>query len=428
MVRRTLFVVLALASCAFSASARAEEAAWPQFRGPTGQGHADARHLPTTWDDQQNVAWNVLIRGRGWSSPVIVDDQVWLTTATDQGHSLRAICVHRDRGKIVHDVEVFHRSDLPAINAKNTYASPTPIADGPLLYVHFGTLGTACIERATGRVVWRNDELQLDHKEGPGSSPVVHGHHLIIPCDGMDVQYLAALDKETGELAWRSDRPEPHDPNPDFRKAYCTPLVIDVDNRALVVSPAASRVLAYEPATGEAVWQVDYEGFSNVPRPVFGDGLVFVATGYMKPSLLAIRPDGRGNVTDSHVVWRYARGVPNSPSPLWIDHRLYMVSDKGVGTCLDARTGEPVWTERLGGNFSASGVYADGHIYWPSEEGFTYVIRPGETYDLIAKNALPEAILASPAVAGRALYIRTEMRLYRVEDTRRTNAGTSPAF
>ncbi|MBX7168448.1 MAG: PQQ-binding-like beta-propeller repeat protein [Pirellulales bacterium] len=395
-------------------TARASEE-WPQFRGPGGQGHAEAHDLPVHWTDNENVTWKTLLVSLGWSSPVISGDQIWLSASAEQGHLLEAICIARSSGKILRRVELFRPAELPPINAKNSYASPTPVLADDRLYVHFGTLGTACVDTTTGNVLWRNEELKLDHKEGPGSSPIVWHDLLIIPCDGIDVQFIVALDKHTGRIAWKLDRPGPFDENPDLRKAYCTPLIIESAGRTQLLTPGADHLLSLDPATGKILWQVGYKGFSNVPRPLYGLDLVFFCTGYMKPELWAVRPDGAGDVTETHVAWKTTRQVPANPSPVLVGERIYMVSDQGVATCLDARSGTEVWKHRLGGNFSASPVYADGKLFFCSEEGETHVLAPGDRFELLGKNQLQGKLLASPAIVGREIYLRTDQRLYRIE-------------
>ncbi len=309
---------------------------WPQFRGPDGQGHSSARGLPLRWSEKENIRWKTAIPGLGWSSPVIGDGRVWLTTATDAGHSLRAVCVDAASGRLLHDVEVFRVKDPPPINPKNSYASPTPVLDDTRVYVHFGTFGTACLETASGKILWTNQELRLDHKEGPGSSPILCGDH--------------------------------------------------------------------------------YNGFSNTPRPVFGHGLVFLCTGYMHPQVWAVRPDGKGDVTKTHVVWREARQAPASPSPLLVDDLLYTVTDLSMISARTATTGRLLWSERLGGPVTASPLYADGRLYSFDEAGKTSVLRPGPKFELLARNSLDGRVLASPAVAGRALFLRTDSHLYRIEE------------
>ena len=408
----SIFVLLA-ATC-FSAAVKGVDE-WPQFRGPDGQGHTAAVGLPLAWSETENVLWKTPIAGRGWSSPIVSGGDVWVTTGLDDERSLRAVSVDLETGKVTRDVEVLRCDSLPSINGKNSYASPTPIIEAGRLYAHFGTMGTACLDTASGRVLWSNRELTLDHKEGPGSSPVLCGDLLIVACDGIDVQYVAALDKHTGKVAWRRERPGPHNPIPDFRKAYCTPLLIEVAGRQELISPGANRVVAYDPETGSELWKVQYAGFSNVPRPVLAGDLLLVDTGYMKPQLWAIRPGGSGDVTGSNVAWRCARHAPANPSPVAVGNEAYMVSDAGIATCLNAATGKVIWQERLGGNYSASPLAGDGRIYFSSEEGVTTVIAASREFQRLASNPLSGRILASLAVAGRSLILRSDSHLYRIE-------------
>jgi outer membrane protein assembly factor BamB len=377
--------------------------------------------LPIRWSETENVRWKTEIPGRGWSSPVIWDRQVWLTTATQEGHSLRAVCVDRDSGAILHDMEVFRVEAPPAINDKNSHASPTPVVEAGRAYVSFGSHGLACLDTKNGAVIWRQQGLTLDHKEGAGSSPVPWKDKLLTHCDGVDVQYVAALDKQTGEIAWRHQRQGIRAENPDFRKAYCTPLVVEVDDQWQMIAPGADRVTAYDPQTGREIWTIDYGGFSNVPRPIVGHGLAFVCTGYMSPQLYAIRltpgepGDVAANRTSSHLAWKVAKQIPANPSPLLIDEAIYLVSDQGVASCFDAHRGEERWQERLGGTFSASPIYADGRIYLFSEDGEGVVLKPGDQYEELGRGQLSGRIMASPAALGRALFVRTDSSIYRLE-------------
>ena len=377
---------------------------WPEFRGLTGQGHSGERGLPLTWSETENVAWKVPIPGRGWSSPVLIDDQIWLTTAMDDGRSLRAICLNRDTGRIVHNVEVFQLTDPGAVHQKNTHASPTPILEGDRVYLHFGSHGTACITRS-GQIVWKTQELKYYHRHGPGGSPVVYRDLLIVSCDGYDIQFVVALDKQTGKIRWKSPR--------KGYQAYTTPLTIQVQGKDQLISPGAHRAVAYEPLTGKEIWSVRYgDGYSNVPRPVFGHGLVFICSGFEQAELLAVRPDGRGDVTDSHVAWSVKRAVPLTPSPLLVGEELYLVSDNGIASCLDAKSGKTHWQQRLGGNHSASPIFAEGRIYFLNEEGGSVVIEPGKEFKKLATNQLDGQTLASMAVSGRAIFVRSSSHLY----------------
>lgn len=381
---------------------------WPQFRGPDGQGHASQRGLPIEWSETKNIAWKSPIGGRGWSSPVIANGQIWLTTALDEGHSLKAVCLDLESGKTLHEVELFQVTDPGGIHKKNSYASPTPILESNRVYVHFGDLGTACLA-TDGVIVWRTNELKYAHGHGPAGSPVLYGELLIMSCDGTDVQYVAALDKRTGEIRWKTSR--------DGGMAYSTPLIINVNGQDQLVSTGAKYAMAYEPASGKEIWRVAYgEGYSNVPRPVYGQGLVFLAAGYDTPWLYAVRPDGHGDVTETHVAWKLQRGAPLNPSPLLVGEELYLVSDNGIATCLDAKTGERHWQKRVPGNYSASPLLADGKIYLTNETGLTTVIEASKDYRELAANQIDSATLASFAVSGRALFLRSATDLYRIEE------------
>jgi len=381
---------------------------WPEFRGPTGQGHSDERGLPLTWGETKNLRWKVAIPGRGWSSPAIQGDLVWLTTATEEGRSLRAISVDRHTGAILQNVEVFRPKSPGEINSKNSHASPTPVLEGDRVYLHFGAHGTACLTRS-GDIVWKT-RLEYSHAQhGPGGSPVLYENLLIVSCDGQDAQFVAALDKLTGKVRWKRFR--------DGYQAYTTPLVVRLPGGDQVISPGAFRATAYEPLTGKEIWQVKYgDGFSNVPRPVYGNGLVFICTGFQQPSLLAVRLDGRGDVTKSHVAWALKRGVPLTPSPLLVGEELYLISDNGIASCVGAKTGNEHWRVRLGGNHSASPIYADGRIYFLSEEGESVVIAPGKQFEVLATNHLDGQTLASMAVSGGSIFVRSQTHLYRLSN------------
>ena len=338
-----------------------------------------------------------------------------MTAALDKGQSLRAVCVDLNTGKLLLDRELFHIAEPENVNAKNSYASPTPVIEAGNVYLHFGTNGTACLDTETFKMRWLNREHPLVHKEGPGSSPVLYRDLIIFHCDGMDVQYVAALDKRSGKTMWCTDRPKFEATKDDMWKAYATPLVITVNGRDQLVSPGAERVIAYEPLTGQTIWRVNYKGFSNVARPVFDGRLVYVNTGYPKSQLWAIRPDGQGDVTESHVAWKATKAIVLNPSPLVVDGLLYMVDDKGIASCLDTATGEALWTERLGGNFTGSPTYADGRIYVTGDDGKTHVLQPGREFKSLAINALDAHVQSSPAVIGRAIILRSATHLYRIE-------------
>lgn len=394
-------------ACGLLAPLRASD--WPAFRGADGQGHSDEVGLPLLWSESRNVAWKSPVPGRGWSSPVVAGGRVWLTTAVESrgGASLRVLAYDEQRGSRLVDREVFRLPDPELLNQKNSLASPTPIVDGDRVYVHFGLEGTAAVS-LTGDVVW-TAQYTCDTQHGSGGSPVLYRDLLIFSCDGFDEAYVVALDTKTGQRRWKTARRRP------VSQAYTTPLVIRVGARDQLVSAGAYRTVAYDPITGAELWRVGYgSGFSNVPRPVFGHGLVYLATGFQEPAMMAVRTDGAGDVTASHVVWTVQRGAPLTPSPILIGDDLYYVSDTGVATCVEAKTGRTRWQQRLGGNYSASPVYADGRLYFQSEDGVTTVVAPGPVFRKLAENELAGMTLASMAVSGGAFFLRTDTHLYRI--------------
>jgi outer membrane protein assembly factor BamB len=398
-----------------------EQNDWPQFRGPDGQGHSTAEKLATKWTETQNVTWKSKIPGSGWSSPVIQGDRIWLTTALDQGTELKLIAVNKTTGKIEKELSLFQVAAPGKLHSKNSYASPTPVVDGARIYVHFGAYGTTCLD-TTGKVVWKK-ELNYYHHHGPAASPILVGKRLIIPCDGLDkpfyagttprldlteFQFVAALNADTGETEWKKGRKAQH--------SYATPLLIEVDGKPQIISPGADRTIAYNPATGAEIWSVRYTGYSLIPRPVYGKGLVFLCTGYNNPEVMAVKPDGMGDVTDTHVAWTYKPNAPNTPSPILVDDELYFVNDAGIATCLEAESGKMLWKRRLGGNFSASPIYADEKLYFLSEDGMMHVLAPGKQYKRLSTNKLNGMTYASPAVSGNALFLRSDQFLYRIEE------------
>jgi outer membrane protein assembly factor BamB len=404
--RLTRLAVLAAAVVVMPIAAAAQE--WPGFRGPDGQGHAADRAVPLEWSETRHVTWKTAVPGRGWSSPVVADGKVWLTTAVeDRGVSLRLLAFDAESGREAVNVEVFKTRSGGAMHPKNSRASPTPIVEGGRVYVHFGAEGTAALTTA-GEIVWK-ERFAYESQHGAGGSPIVHGDLLIVNCDGSDAAFVVALDKHTGKTRWKTGRRQP------FDQAYTTPLALRVGDRHQIVSVGAFRAAAYDPETGKEIWRVSYgDGFSNVPRPVAGLGLVYIATGFFQPAILAVRPDGTGDVTKTHVSWSLQRAAPLTPSPLLVGDELYLVTDAGIATCVDARTGAIVWQQRLNGNFSASPLHAGGRIYFLAEDGVTTVIAPGREFRKLAVNALDGSTLASIAVANGSLYIRSDSHLYRI--------------
>jgi outer membrane protein assembly factor BamB len=396
-------------------------AEWYQFRGPLGNGEAGSARLPVRWDQTAGVVWRREIAGKGWSSPVISNGRIYVTTAVAQGNngdqSLRAVCLEAATGQVVWDVEVFHQdgSRAPRIHPKNSHASPTPLVDGEQVFVHFGHMGTACLDARTGRRLWAQQSLRYQPVHGNGGSPLLVDSLLIFCIDGADVQQVVALERHSGAIAWRTPR------HAQAKKpfSFCTPTLISVQGRWQVICPGSNVVMALDPASGKEIWRVRYDGYSVVPRPVYAHGLVYLSSGYDVAVLYAIRPDGRGDVTNTHVVWVARKGIPRNASPLVVGEHLYLAADDGLISCLNAKTGQLLWSERAGHAFSASPIHAAGRLYFFDEDGTTIVIKPGDSYEELARNRLPERILASPAVDGDALIVRTEKALYRIADAAR---------
>lgn len=407
-----LILILILISCQHTAFAD-----WPQFRGPD-EGRADAAAVPLNWSETENVTWKIPVPGEGYSSPVIRGDQIWMTSATDEGKSLRAVCIDAASGNLLHEVELFRPSDAGSKHGLNGYASPTAVLDDEHVYVHFGGKGTACLNRK-GEIVWTNTELPFSGVQGSASSPILHGDLLILTCDGNDNQFVAALNKKTGNVRWKEKRQhyEGMGKTDDFFKmAYSTPLVARVNGVDQLVSTAADHVVAYDVLTGKELWWMPYVGCSQVAQPSFGHGMFFVV-GTAKLDdhcIYAIRP-GTGRTQPDRVAWKHSKGVGHVPSPLLIGEELYFVNDDGIATCINALNGEVHWRERLGGKFRASPVAVQGRIYFSSEEGKTIVVDANKEFQILATNELNGVLMASPAIVGQAIVLRSTTHLYRIE-------------
>jgi len=412
--------------------ARPLPADWPDFRGPQQNGQVTAaarktRALPLVWSETNNVVWQTPIPHRGWSTPVVQSNQIWLTTATRDGHDFYALCVAADTGKILCNKTIFHcDTPEPLGNNLNGYASGSPVLGAGRVYVHFGSYGTACLDTTDFKVLWQRADLPCKHFRGPGSSPVLFNELLILTMDGIDLQYLVALDAKTGRTVWKTERTaqwndleangQPRGGG-DFRKAYSTPLIVEFNGRPQMLTVGSKAAYSYDPATGRELWKVNHAGFSPAARPVFDGTNAFLATGNGKGEMLCVRVDGTEDVTDTHVVWRNSRGYPRMPSPVLVGGWLFMVSDGGIASCLEAATGKELWQERLGGEFAASLLSAEGRVYCFGQDGKATVLKAAPTFEVLASNKLPDGFMASPAVDGNALILRTKTHLYRIEET-----------
>lgn len=417
MLRSILLLLLA-------ASLHAETN-WPQFRGPNGDGHSDAKDLALTFSETERVKWKTPIHGKAWSSPVIWGDQIWLTTANEEGTELGVVCVDKLTGKILRDQLLFKVTNPQFCHKFNSYASPTPVIEEGRIYVTFGSPGTACLDTATGKVLWERRDFVCNHFRGAGSSPILWEDLLIMNFDGSDFQFIVALDKKTGKTVWKVDRSiDFKDLQPDgkpeaegdWRKAFSTPHVAEIGGTPVLFSSGAKAHYAYEPRTGKELWRLEErESHSAATRPVIGHGLVFIPAGFGKAGLLGVKLNGSGLLGEESVAWRLKKTVPNKPSVTLVGDLLFAVNDGGIAVCLDAKTGEVLWSERVGGNYSASPLFAAGRIYACNEEGKVVVFAAERTFKKLAENTLADGFMASPAVSDGALYLRSKTALYRIE-------------
>jgi outer membrane protein assembly factor BamB len=412
--------------CSLLLLAAAARADWPQFRGPTGDGHATAKGLPLTWSETENIKWKVEIPHRGWSTPVVMGGQVWITTATLDGHDFFAICLDAATGKILFNEKLFHCDNPePLGNAVNCYASCSAAVEPGRVYVHFGTYGTACLDTKTFKTLWQRTDINCRHYRGPSSSVVLFENLVILTMDGADVQYHIALDKQTGKTIWKTNRSVLFDDSigfakfakdGDLRKGHSTPLIVTLAGKLQMLSPGAKAGYAYDPRTGKELWRIEYQtSWSSAPMIVAFRDLALVITGLGKTELYAVRADGKGDITKTHVAWKLDKGIAKTASPVVVDNLFYMVRDDGVITCLDPATGDQVWSQPVGGTFAGSPVYADGRLYFANQQGKTFVLKPGRAYEPLAVNQLDIGCMASPAVDGKALFLRTKTHLYRIE-------------
>ena len=423
------FLLALLATVAVASRGQTEED-WPQFRGPRGDGTANTSELPLVWGETNNLAWKAPLAGMGRSSPVVLGDRIWVTTAvgkdvrrtrigpdemrTAEHVTLAVLCLDRSDGRTLWETDLIEVGQPGPVHWLNSWATPTPVVEPGHLYCDFGTYGTVGVDSKTGRILWRQ-RLPVDHQVGPGSSPVLWQNLLLLVRDGRDAQYLAALDKQTGQTVWKTDRPPIDTPTTDLRKSFSTPLLVNHDGRTQMIAAGPHWIVSYDPATGRELWRARHgKGFSFGTCPSFGHGLAFFGTGSFKAQLWAIRVDGEGDVSETHVAWKNLRQVPIMSSPVLGGDELYWVSDDGMACCADARTGEMHWQERLGGAHLASPLFAAGRVYFFGQDGKTTVVKAGRRFERLAENFLDGPLVATPALLKGAILLRTDSHLYRI--------------
>jgi len=412
---------------------------WPQWRGPSANGHAGKSGYPSEWNKTKNIAWKSVLPGRGHSSPVHDGKTVWVTTAIETPASeaekkerlkdnkglpsvtvlskvsLRALKIDPKSGKVMQDIEILKKKQPQWVHKLNSYASPTPVIESGKVYFHFGAYGNACIDAKTGKILWKNEDkaLWVMHENGPGSSPLIWDNLMIFHLDGSDKQNIVALYKDSGKIAWKTKRSGELRENPQLQKSYSTPIVETFNGKPVLISCSADWVYGYDPRTGDELWKIKYGhlGFSNVARPVTGHGMIYLSTCFMKAEILAFRYEGEKK---PKLAWRLDRG-PKMPSPILVGKELYVINDGGILTCVDALTGDLHWRERMDGEFSSSPTYAGGLLYFSDQAGITTVIKPGKTLEVVSKNELDgTAHMASFAPLGKSFLVRTNEALYRI--------------
>lgn len=424
-IRFNFFYLIAISFLAFSgASNQSEESKnnWTHFRGSNLDGMADVEFCPIKWSPDSNIVWKTNIHGRGWSSPVVYDDQIWMTTATEDGKEMFAVCADFNSGDILFDIKVFSPDSVYRKHNINSYATPTPCIEKSSVYVHFGTYGTACINTADGSIRWKRTDLNCLHVQGPGSSPIIYKDLLILHLEGTDRQLIYALNKMTGETIWEIERPADiyNQLEPIGKKAYITPLIINVNGNDIMISNGSAMCAAYDPKNGKEIWRIVRGEDSTIAMPFYEDGMVYFHTGFITngadkfAELMAVNPDGKGDIASSNIKWKIETPILQLSTPLIKDGLIYTVDTKNVMMCLDAKTGEEKWTKRLIGKFNSSPVYADGNVYLSSTNGETTVIKEGAELNIIAENKLEGEIWTTPAIVKNSLLIRTSEFLYRI--------------
>lgn len=396
---------------------------WTHFRGSHLDGIADVNQCPVNWTPDSNFVWKTSIHGRGWSSPVVYDDQIWMTTATEDGKEMYAVCVDFNTGKIIFDIKIFTPDSIYRKHDINSYATPTPCIERNFVFVHFGRYGTACLETRDGSLVWQRTDLFCMHVQGPGSSPILYKDLLILHLEGTDRQIITALNKTNGKTVWETERPEEvyNLLDPIGRKAYITPIVINVNGRDILISNGSAACIAYDPSTGNEIWRIVRGEDSTISMPFYEDGLVYFYTGFITSAdsdrfaeLMAVNPEGSGDIAQTNIQWRIRTPILQLSTPVIKDGYIYTIDSKSILMCLNAKTGELIWSKRMIGKYNSSPVYAAGNLYFSSTRGETIVIKEGPELDILAKNMLDGEIWTTPAILNNNILIRTSKFLYRI--------------
>ena len=403
----------------------AQEQNWTHFRGTNLNAVSESTDPPTSWSETSNIRWKTDLEGKGWSSPVVLDNQIWLTTATEDGKKMNGVCLDFNSGKILYNIPLFAPDSVQGKHSINTYATPTPCIEKGFVYLHFGTFGTACLSTSDGKMIWKRTDLNCNHVQGPGSSPIIYKNLLILHIEGNDVQYLVALDKTSGKTVWKTERPaKVYEPlAPIGKKAYITPIIIDVNGKDMLISNGSAICQGLDPETGKEIWHVIQGTDSTIAMPVYENGLVYFIPGFVDSptgekytEIIAVNPDGKGDIAQSNIVWRRKIPVLQLLTPILKNGLLYMVDTQNNLLCLDAKTGKDVFTQKVKSKHYASPVYANGMIYFVSGKGETTVLKAGRNLSIVAENKLPGEVFATPAILCNQILLRTDKSLYSIQD------------
>lgn len=396
---------------------------WTHFRGSSLNGIATVENVPVSWGEETNMKWKTAIHGKGWSSPVVFGNQVWLTTAAEEGKELFAVCLDFITGEIIFDIKVFSLDSAISINAVNTYATPTPAIENGFVYVNYGSLGTACINTTNGSVVWTRTDLKCDHVHGPGSSVFLYKDFLILHYEGVDVRFITALDKHNGKTIWITHRQD--EPYKELsmieKKAYVTPLLINLNGRDLIISNGSAIINAFDPSSGEEVWGIKRGVVSTVPMPIEENGIVYVKLGGMIgedrsrfSELVAVNPDGSGDISNTNILWTFRVAYIPVSTPVIKDGLIYTSDSDRTLKCIDASNGKEVWNYKSKSLFNSSPIYANGNVYFSSTGGETMVVKAGRELNIVSENKLNGEIWATPAILRNNILMRTDRYLYRI--------------
>jgi outer membrane protein assembly factor BamB len=420
--RLSYFILAAMLFISWPVNSQVQN--WTHFRGSSSSGLAESENIPLKWDDSA-IKWKREIHDKGYSSPVVFENQIWVTTAKDDGKELYAVCLDFITGEIIFDIKVFSPDEPEEKHQLNTYATPTPCIENGFVYVNYGNAGTACINSTNGSVVWKNSDFKCKFVQGPASSPVLYKNLVILHYEGVDVQYLVALDKSNGKLRWKSDRPVgPYEPLPEIgKKAYITPLIINVKGNDLLISNGSAVCIAYDPATGKEIWRVVDGAESTIAMPITENGVVYWYTGFMVAGdgsrytdLVAVNPDGQGDITATNIIWKKKDELAHNQmlTPVIRDGLIYTVNSRNTLMCIDAKTGEEVWSMHVTSDYDASPLYINGNVWFFSAKGEILVLKAGRKYEVVAQNKTDSGIFATPAVLRNSMILRTQNFLYRI--------------